>query len=454
MDQREGEGWWSNGRRRFVLFCSYYVLATYLISSTGIIHPYSPAYFALVLPGWLYIASSWRVLIQPCGFLVRLWWLFVVTVIGVAVVQSNASLAYNGIYLGLLAIVIINSGGYLRTTELNGLFLVTVVGSVVIYLLGMTDYGFLPGQAATSSCHTGMSFRVSLFRVPSESAALSLFVLLWNIFLPPRGPRWVRWLFIVLALYFLVLSGIRSAILGLVLVSPALLYHLLPGSRILPRAALALLLPVSLIVFSVQQLSQPPGDSWIGNFLSSYVLRTGTCAALQNSQEEAVTRIEKNENGGGISGVLQQTLASRGLSTNWLEQTFNRHCSAKYQLEQFLKQPLAGNPVTHPASDADSALVGCDAGTMKRYCDACVLATYWLSKGGLAGMLFIGLYLATMWMAFRRYSLMGVAVLTAFGLVMQGWGVMFTPYNFNFYMLISLVPLIGVSGSTKKESEP
>lgn len=440
-------GWWADGRMRFVLFCTYYVLATYLMPSAGNIRPYSPAYFALVLPGWLYIASSWRALLQSCGTLARLWWLFVAAALGVAVAQGDVSLAYNGLYLGLLAVVIINSGGYLRTAELNVLFLLTIVGSVVIYLLGLTDYGFLPGQAVAPSCHAGMSFRVSLFAVPSESAALSLFVLLWNVFLPPKSSRWVRWLFIALALYFLALSGIRTAMLGLMLISPVLLYRLLPGQKVLARGAVALLLSICLTGFLVQQLAQAPGSGRFSDFLASYVLRTGTCAAFFSAQESAGAAVSAEEES---SGLLAQSLARRGLSFSWLEQTFNRHCSAKYQLKLFLGHPLVGNPVVHPPPGANPATVGCSVGTLERYCDACVMATYWLSRGGLVGIMVIGLYFATLWLAFRRGSLLGVVTLAAFGLIMQGWGVMFAPYNFTFYMLASLVPLIGMDGRKAK----
>lgn len=212
----------------FVFFCAYYILATYLIPSSGVVEKYSLAYYFLVIPGWAYIAISWKFLFFRPEFISRLWWSFILAALFVSVVRLDFSLAYNGLYLGLLAVVIINSGGFLKTREVNILFLITILGSICISALSITDYGFFPFLSSEETCHKSMAFRISLFRVLSESAAFSFFVLLWNIFKPTKQDSWIRYICILLSIYFIVFSGIRSAILTLLIISPLLIFQLLP----------------------------------------------------------------------------------------------------------------------------------------------------------------------------------------------------------------------------------
>jgi hypothetical protein len=71
-----------------------------------------------------------------------------------------------------------------------------------------------------------------------------------------------------------------------------------------------------------------------------------------------------------------------------------------------------------------------------------VLGTYWLSRGGASGIILIGIFGLTLAFALWSRSIFGAAALVSFGIFMQGWGVMFVPYNFVFFMLMSLFPLI------------
>jgi hypothetical protein len=369
----------------------------------------------------------------------RLWWVFILLSLLVATFQASLSLAYNGLYFGLLAIVITNSGGYLRTEEINFLFLFTILGSIIIYFLGLTDYGFLPGQADATSCHSSMSFRVSLFAVLSESAAFSLFVLLWNVFQPPQYVRGLRWVFIVIALYFLLFSGIRSALLAFLVISPVILFFLFSIRNLLLRSVISILIPLCLVVFSVQLLAKKPGESLIGDGLSNLLLRTGTCTALISSGQES----EPPKNGEFANNLLKD----RAVSMSWLDQTINRHCSAKYQLRLFWESPWIGNLVVRPPQTATPEEVGCTSETMERFCEACVLSTYWLSRGGSVGIFLIYIGMAMLVFGIWRKNILVVVTLVAFAIFMQAWGVMFKPYNFTFYILVSLIPLIGAQRS-------
>lgn len=441
--------WLVGGRGIFVVFCTYYIFATYLLPSIGSIERFSPAYMALVIPGWIFVWLNRRVLLNA-GWIPKLWWVFIAAVMLVALIQWSGSLAYNGLYIGLVAIAIVNSGGYLRTEELNAIFLATIVGSVIVYYLGVTEYGFLPGQADATSCHHGLGFRVSLFRIPSESAALSFFVLLWNTFLPPQGSRWRRWLAITLAVYFLAFSGIRTAVIALLIVSPVLIYRLMPIRVRWARSSAALMIPAVVVMTSFYLLAAQGGGRFGSEFLASYLLRADSCEAVLSNPDD----LGRIEIGATIpaSRQLEEILVEQGTSVNWLSTTINRHCAGIYQLRLFLKHPFIGNKIVHPNDGDDPEIAVCTKSTMQRYCDACVLSTYWLSRGGGAGVALIAIFCATLWIAVRKKSTFGIIALVAFGLIMQGWGVMFTPYNFTFYMLASLVPLIGISGSREKRA--
>ena len=127
-------------------------------------------------------------------------------------------------------------------------------------------------------------------------------------------------------------------------------------------------------------------------------------------------------------------------SSSWILNTINRQCSANYQMQLFLKNPIFGNKITLPTEDALN-ISGCTEDTIYRYCEACVLGTYWLSKGGIAGIVLIIIYIYVLVLAMYKKNVFGVASLTAFGIFLQGWGVLFVPYNFTFLILISLISL-------------
>lgn len=437
----------SGARIIFVFFCAYYVLATYLIPSSGVVEKFSIVYFLLVIPGWVYIAISSKFLFSRPQFLARLWWIFILVALFVSFVRLDFSLAYNSLYLGLLAIVIINSGGFLNTRELNILFLMTIIGSFLIYILGITDYGFLPYLSGEETCHKSLAFRVSLFRVLSESAAFSFFVLLLNIFKPVKQGSWIRYICIFLSIYFIVFSGIRSAILTLLIISPLLIFQLLRLKKINLRSVSYLICSFFLIGYILIQSSLLSVNS-VRNLVSNQLLRIDSCSAIAVLQPTAPRTLERASDSFLIKSI-GDFVGVKNFSSSWLEQTINRHCSAGYQLKLFLDHPLIGNSVVRPNSIEEEARVGCSHEAIQRFCDACVLATYWLSKGGIAGVIFTIIYFATFVLALLRKSMFGVTTLFSFGVILQGWGVMFMPYNFTFYMLMSVVPIISF---TKRRS--
>jgi hypothetical protein len=203
-----------------------------------------------------------------------------------------------------------------------------------------------------------------------------------------------------------------------------------------------------LIGYMLIQSSLLPINS-VRNLVSNQLLRIDSCSAIAALQPTAPRTLEPTASrtlGRASDSFFIKSVGDfvgvKNSSSSWLEQTINRHCSASYQLKLFLDHPLIGNSIVRPNSTEEEDRVGCSREAIQRFCDACVLATYWLSKGGIAGVIFIIIYFATFILALSRKSMFGVTTLFSFGLILQGWGVMFMPYNFTFYMLMSVIPII------------
>ncbi|MCD4794186.1 MAG: O-antigen ligase family protein [Bacteroidales bacterium] len=84
--------------------------------------------------------------------------------------------------------------------------------------MGTNLYGFLPGMAKTN-LHMGLGWRISLFPAIPNSAFFSLFIFILNIFKNWKHKSLGRLLIILLSVYFLILSGSRTAILAFAVVA-------------------------------------------------------------------------------------------------------------------------------------------------------------------------------------------------------------------------------------------
>jgi O-antigen ligase len=129
-----------------------------------------------------------------------------VMIVGVALVRGDFQTVLT---LGLLCtttLVVLIQRPAVKADLLNTLFLLSIAANAVSYALGRSDATVLPGYAIDA-----VYFRVSLFPQVAASAFFSVVILFVNILNP--GARF-RYLCVVLSLYFLVLSGIRSAMVA------------------------------------------------------------------------------------------------------------------------------------------------------------------------------------------------------------------------------------------------
>lgn len=421
-------------RHWFVMLVAYYLLATYLVPSTAKVERFSMTYFALIVPAWLYVLANWRHLLAGYSPASKAMALFAILAGVVGLLRSDLSLAYNVVFLSAMAIIVLNSRAYLAVAELNWLFFCTVVGSVVVYDLGITEYGFLPGQAEAPGCHAAMNWRISLFRVTAESAMFSFVILIANILYGDRVPWWARGLAILLATYFLVFSGVRSIVLPALTVTVICVLAMLPRLSVsVRRRFYAGAAFVVMVVLSVPYFLGVGGGFW-----KNYLLRTETC----DYQFRYSTAENDVRNAGQASGEVP---------LDWYAWTFNRHCAAMYQLSLFADAPL-GNRNVQPRSDQQLTDIGCPSDQLRYYCASCNFSTYWLARAGITAIPLLLCFLVLMAGAIMRRNAALSWILAVFGVVSFSWGVMFVPYNFIFQLLMAMPALVSAHERHRESS--
>ena len=99
----------------------------------------------------------------------------------------------------------------INVRTLNILFLIVLVGGIVTYSPSSSNFGFLPGQTQVN-LHQGLWWRVSIwtYKSPPYSAAISILVFFVNVAL---NKSLTKYIYCILAMYFIVLSGSRTAYL-------------------------------------------------------------------------------------------------------------------------------------------------------------------------------------------------------------------------------------------------
>jgi hypothetical protein len=130
------------------------------------------------------------------------------------------------------------------TDLLNSLFLLSIVVNGVLFLIGMSIYAIIPGYSKDGE----LWWRVSLFPQVATSAYFCLVIFFVNV--ADRGAR-LRRLCIVLSTYFLLFSGIRSALIAAFLAGG---YVMLVRTGRLRRAGARILYLASTVVVFVTSL--------------------------------------------------------------------------------------------------------------------------------------------------------------------------------------------------------
>lgn len=295
---------------------------------------------------------------------------------------------------GLMVLTLLWLGGtrsWLRLATLNIYFLASIVVGGIWFLLGLSDYGLLPGQYADGA-DRGIEWRVSLFPFVPESGFLALVVLLVN---QVHGRGWSRICICALALYFVVFSGMRSALIALLLCE---IYVALNSKRCGTRARKAqlVILIVTFVGAIVASYAAPLMPILPGGVIGNYLFRTETFGDSDVSLSQSVYR-----------------------AWLWLQ-----------HLDLFLSSPLTGIGTFEFSSVVKESLIeGKDDSGSESF------ITSWLARLGLC----FGPFLVYLWVLVRRAAaaadnLKGTIVLT-FGVASLAYGSFIVPYNFMFIVL-------------------
>jgi hypothetical protein len=193
----------------------YYWLILFFEKQSDFVLRFSFLYLALVIPINLYILFNLKYVLyypyDPESKALLFYWLIVSAV---SLIRLDFATLYNVSLFALSIIIILNSRAVISVRLVNTLFLLSILGSIITHFTGNNEYGFIPGQAASSE-QQNLQWRVSLFPALPESAFFSIIVFVSNV-LFNKGRS--VYLYAALSLYFVLLSGNRTATISFVFI--------------------------------------------------------------------------------------------------------------------------------------------------------------------------------------------------------------------------------------------
>ena len=274
----------ASGINVFSLLLTYYWALQFVMRTGDQVQRGSVMYWLFVIP----IALFSALLLGAMGVAARLntpSWLvsvYAIVVSAVALVRGDYQTLASTLLL-CSALVVIFAGRLSPSVDfLNRLFLLSIALNSLLFLLGRTIYAVIPGFS------TGGEFwwRVSAFPAVATSAFFSLIVFFLNL---RHRDAYLRKVCLVVSLYFVLFSGIRSALIAGILAGG---YMLLVRARFVkrtPTKVVYLFFAVIVLVsslFLTQLLLTIPSFSSEG--LNMYLFRSAE--GLQ-SQEDAARAI-------------------------------------------------------------------------------------------------------------------------------------------------------------------
>lgn len=323
---------------------------------------------------------------------------FVTLVAAVGLARRDGATILSAGLLGLTLAWLCFCGPVVTTRLLNRLFALSIVVGTLAFAADLAPYGLLPGQYGEGG-DRGIAWRVSLFPYVPESAFFALLVLLQNRFDTRRGVG--RWLWIAAALYFLLLSGVRSAVIAWLMCEAYLLL-----SRVRPlaapnrRVATMLLLVAGFVVVlsgSGALLLLWPGIA--DSPVSSWMFRE-------------------------FAGDLSEDAIEQSVYRTWL---WGQH------VELFASSPLVGIGSFDFGGITGSLVEGAsDTGSES-------FLTAWLARVGLCLLPLLWMLLSLSASAARRMVALPACALLIFFVAALAYGSFIVPYNLVFLLLFSLL---------------
>lgn len=272
----------------YYLVIMYYLILSYFV--TGEIYKYSFEYFLFVVPIILFIGLFSPYLAtnkySKRGLICLV---LLVIVFLVSIVRLDLSSILSIFLFSATLIVIFNSGIIVSYRFVNFLFLISIVGSVISYHMGVNEFGYIPNfQGLSSIVRGGVGWRISLFPLVPESGFFALLIIMVNYYLNTSRSRYV---FYILGLYFLVFSASRtSLVIFAFFISFILITKFFPFRQ---RTLYSILNPVMIIFFiallSFKSILLLMKDTKI-DFLNEYLFRSEEGISEEIRVEDVATR--------------------------------------------------------------------------------------------------------------------------------------------------------------------
>ena len=196
-------------RKAFSVLLIYYWALRYVVTSNDAVERGSFYYYLFVIPVavfsliLLFGVRRLRMSDSPAMWMAA----YMLAVSLVAIARGDFQTMFS---TGLFAMTVIVVFLYRLTPSvnfLNGLFLASIAANSLSFLYGSGTYAVLPGF----SVDTSLWWRISVFPSVATSAFFSLIVLLMNIV---HRDGAFRRICLLLATYFFLLSGLRSALVA------------------------------------------------------------------------------------------------------------------------------------------------------------------------------------------------------------------------------------------------
>lgn len=280
---------------------------------------------------------------------------------------------------------------------LNLLFLASIPLNLAMHHAGLSIYSVVPGLSADED----LPWRVSIFPVVAESAFFSAVILVINVL---KRNLVQRRLCLALSIYFLVLSGLRSALVGAAL---ALFYYFVVHKMWSWRPSVKMLYVGLVCVL------------FVGSLLTTQLLAISSIL----SNEYLNVYLFRAE--GGIDDEVQLTKA---IYRGWI---WSEH------LRLAMEHPVLGIGTFDFAEKADFEEV---EGRPSSGSESFLTALY--ARVGLAAALFAAFLIASIWRGVKagqhEQLMIGLLLIVA----MLAYGSFLVAYNFVFLVMIAFVCVV------------
>ena len=388
----------------FVLLIVYYWALEYVTTLDDEVKSGSVLYFLYVSPIAVFALTMISNIRLSRQINVASLWIivYVMIVCIVSIVRSDIQTILSTALFGSAVAAILIHRLSPSTNLLNGLFLASIVASSLAFLLGRSLYTILPGYSLDE-----LWIRVSLFPHVSTSGFFAGIVLFVNI-LRPGGK--LRRTCIILAIYFLALSGIRSALIACLI--GALYFVLVHNGRLKKTSTKMIFLIISMLFF-------------IGSLFATPLL-----LLILNSGNEALNIfLFRTDGGGADQGDVVNTIYRTWL---WFE-----------HIRIASDNPIFGVGTFDFSAIADFDPIGSKGGTGS---ESFLTGLY--ARVGLCSLLLIAGFTSAIRSGARANDHMKLVVGIFVFVAMIAYGSFVSAYSFIFLIMVGLL-----AGSSIREEQ-